>query len=90
MSFFTRVEDSHVLLRTKGGVFKEVPIYKHGKFLFAKTGSSFIRLKKNNATSVLNQFWDEIDLDPMNGKLEFERLNAVLKPARKPRLVKSA
>ncbi len=47
---FKKVEGSSIVLITKGS-YKPSEVYEYGSYLFAKNGSSYIRLYKNKTTS---------------------------------------
>lgn len=85
MSFFAPVERSFALLR-KGGMFSESPIYTYGNVLYARLGAKYVRLKKSGMTSVPKLLWDEIDIDPTEGTLDFDDFNATLKTVSRKRV----
>ncbi len=60
MNLFHIVEDSQVILRSKG-VFRQVAAFRRGDELFAKWGSGFIKLVPGGGTTVPSVSWVELD-----------------------------
>lgn len=59
---FREIPAAQVVLRVRGGIYKQVPIYARGRQLFAKYAGGFIALKSfGQDTSHPNVNWDEID-----------------------------
>ena len=61
MKRFLQIEGACVILR-KGGSFTQNDVYKYGEDVFAKTGSSFVRLVENNGTSKAGLMWEGLDI----------------------------
>lgn len=59
MTFFNPIDGS-VVLRNRGR-FTEAKLYECDGDIFAKYGAGFIRLKRNEATSLPSVFWVKID-----------------------------
>jgi hypothetical protein len=60
---FHEIPDSVVVLKTKGGVYRQTTAFSHRGQVFAKYGGGFIRLKKAlNGTTAPTVSWDEIEL----------------------------
>lgn len=49
--FFTKIEDGHVIV-SKAGVHKQVPLYERRGRVYAKHGSGFVALARDNVTSI--------------------------------------
>ena len=60
MHVFMKTE-SLVILFSKG-VYKQVPIYERGGFVYAQHGTGFIQLRANSRTSFPGIAWVEHDL----------------------------
>lgn len=58
MSFFTPLEGT-ALLRFRGS-FTEAKLFERNSQIYAKRGSSFVRLLSHERTSVDKLFWSEI------------------------------
>lgn len=62
MNFFVPVPEGYALLRSKG-VYKQVPLFEYGAFLYAKWGSGYISLLNfQGATSSPNVAWVELSV----------------------------
>lgn len=66
---FHQVDDMQVVLRCKGGVFKQAKVYRRTvdgkKHLFAGVGGGFVMLLGSGGTSSPNVSWLELD-DPQD------------------------
>lgn len=70
---FHQIDDMQVVLRCKGGVFKQAKVYGRlvdgRKHLFAGVGGGFVMLLGGGGTSGPNVSWLELD-DPQNRTIE--------------------
>ena len=57
---FHKVEGGVVVLRSKG-VYRQVDLYQRGGELFAKFGSGFIGLRRNEGTTKPDVMWEHMD-----------------------------
>lgn len=80
---FHQIIDSTVVLRSKG-VYKQSQCYTHKGMIFAKHGSGFIKLFRNNfGTSAPSVSWDEVNLPFAH---EFSTSGVMIEPESKPHL----
>lgn len=56
---FVKVENASVLVR-KDGRFRASDVFVYGGRLYAKDGTSFVRLHSDNSTSVDRLRWEEL------------------------------
>lgn len=71
MNFFKRLEGHHIVVR-KGGVYTQCDLYERGGFLYLKKGG-FIRVLKNQGTSVPTLLWDEMTVPVVEATLRETR-----------------
>ena len=57
---FHIVEDSYVVLRSKG-IWKQTELHSRNEELYAKHGSGFIGLRDGGTTTIPNVSWETID-----------------------------
>ena len=77
MGFFTPVDNSLAVLR-KGGVFTEAPLFVWNQNLYARARGGYVRLKPRGMTGVPGLVWEDIDVDPNAGHVEFTTFDARL------------
>lgn len=70
---FNKIEGSSIVLITKG-CYKPSEVYDYGAYLFAKNGSSYIRLYKNKTTSKDGTRFCGLDVLQTIGVDKFDRL----------------
>lgn len=63
MNRFHVINDAAVIIRSKGGIYKQAKVYRRGDDLYAGYGGGFVRLMGGSGTSHPNVSWDEIDAD---------------------------
>lgn len=69
MELFTVIEDSNVILHSKG-VYKQTKAYQRGERIYAAHAGGFIRLGAAGMTSTPNVRYDLLDVpfEPLKGK----------------------
>lgn len=67
MNLFHVVDDTHVILRSKG-VYRQAKVYRRGDALYAGWGNGFVQLRGNDGTSNPNVSWEETDAPFVRGK----------------------
>lgn len=58
---FSKITDAQCVLKTRGGVYRQVDVYRRGRHLFAKYAGGFIALRRDNMTSHPHVRWEYID-----------------------------
>jgi hypothetical protein len=61
MDRFHVIDDAAVIIRSKGGVYKQAKVYRRGSDLYAAHAGGFIRLMGGRGTSHPSVSWDEIE-----------------------------
>ncbi len=59
---FHIIQDAHVVLRMKNGVYRQAKVYRRGNRFYAGYGAGFIRLGSGDATSCPNISYESLDL----------------------------
>jgi hypothetical protein len=49
MNLFHRIDDAQAIIRAKGGVFKQVELYRRNDRLYVKNGGGFLRIEGSNS-----------------------------------------
>lgn len=58
---FSITPGAQCVLKTRGGVYRQVDVYRRGRHLFAKYAGGFIALRRDNMTSHHHVKWEYID-----------------------------
>lgn len=63
MQRFHVIEEGAVILRVKGGLYRQAKVYRRGQRVFAQFGAGFIRLMAGSGTTRTDVTWDGIEAD---------------------------
>lgn len=85
MQNFVVIPDAFVILRTKGGYYKQAKVYERDHFIYAGLGSSFILLKKHG-TSAPGIYIEYIELGFKPMYTNLERMCTNLKLVKLPKI----
>lgn len=77
MNLFHRIEDAVAVVRTKGGIYRQLDVYRRGCDVFVRSGTGFVRvLNTRGDTSVPNVTCMELSAEGVHsspaGKLTFK------------------
>ena len=61
MDLFHVIEDGQAIIRQKGGVFRQVKVYRRGSDVFVASGTGFVKLLGMNSTTAPNISVVELD-----------------------------
>tara|TARA_R110000824_G_scaffold64245_2_gene167932 strand:+ start:5856 stop:6083 length:228 start_codon:yes stop_codon:yes gene_type:complete len=60
MKAFERIENAYTVVRTSGGLFKQLDVFTYQGGLYAKNGAGYVQLNFNKTTSNEKVRWREI------------------------------
>jgi hypothetical protein len=63
VQLFHEIPEGAVILRTRGGVFRQAKVYRRGEHIYAGHAGGFVRLLRYSGTSVPTTTWWEIEAD---------------------------
>lgn len=63
MKRFHVIDDAHVILRSRRGVYRQAKVYRFGNNeLFAGSGGGFVRLYRSGGTSAPDISWSDLSV----------------------------
>lgn len=63
MERFHVIDDAHVILRGKRGIYRQAKVYRRGAHVFAGVGGGFVRLLGRSTTTNPDVSWLELEAD---------------------------
>lgn len=69
MKAFEKIEDAYTVIRTSGGLFKQLDVFTYQGGLYAKNGAGFVQLNTDKSTSNEKVRWREVvNVDVKEGR----------------------
>ena len=68
MERFHEIPDGAVILRGKGGVYRQARVFRRGHDVFAAHGGGFVRLLRHSGTTVPSVTWIDLEADGVTVK----------------------